>query len=107
MQTVREISVQELKKWIDSGEAYQIVDVRELNEVQAANLGGLHIPVSDILKRRAEINPDMRTALLCRSGRRSEMAAYQLQAIGYTNLFNVRGGIVAYAREIDNSLRPI
>lgn len=107
MQTVREISVQELKKWIDSGEAYQIVDVRELEEVQAANLGGLHIPVGEILKRRAEIKPDVRTAMLCRSGRRSEMAAYQLQAMGFTNLFNVRGGIVAYAREVDQTLRPI
>jgi rhodanese-related sulfurtransferase len=42
--SIKEISVQELKQWIDSNKDFQLVDVREVEEVQAANLGGLHIP---------------------------------------------------------------
>jgi rhodanese-related sulfurtransferase len=105
-QVVREITVQELKQWIDSGaENYQLIDVREASELAEAQIGGLHIPVGTIIARSNELSKDKKTAILCRSGRRSEMAVYQLQQLGFTNLFNVAGGIIAYAQAIDKSLK--
>jgi len=105
-QIVREISVQELQEWIKSGaENFQLIDVREANELAQANIGGKHIPVGAIINRKSEIDANLKTAVLCRSGRRSELAVYQLQQFGFTNLYNVRGGIIAYAQIIDPSLK--
>ncbi len=107
MQNVPEISVQELQEWMRSKEPYQIVDVREAHEIRAANIGGLYIPLADILKRYKEINPNTRTVLICRGGNRSAIATQHLRAIGYRKVFNLRGGILAYAQEVDKTLQPI
>lgn len=104
-QVVREITVQELDKWLKDKEDFQLIDVREAEELAEANIGGKHIPVGDIITRKNEINEDKKTAILCRSGRRSEYAVYQLQQLGFENLFNVKGGIIAYSKEIDPSLK--
>ena len=104
-QVVREITVQELNQWIKNNEDFQLIDVREAGELAEANIGGKHIPVGEIIARKNEIDEDKKTAILCRSGRRSEFAVYQLQQLGFENLFNVKGGIMAYAHEIDPSLK--
>ena len=103
---IREISVQALKQAIDNKEDIHILDVREAAEIQAANIGGQFIPVGQVVIRQSEIDQAKKTAVLCRSGRRSAMAIMQLQALGYENLYNVQGGILAWAAEIDNTLKP-
>lgn len=103
---IREISVQALKQAIDNKEDIHILDVREAAEIQAANIGGQFIPVGQVVIRQSEIDQTKKTAVLCRSGRRSAMAIMQLQALGYENLYNVHGGILAWAAEIDNTLKP-
>ncbi len=103
---IREISVQALKQAIDNKEDIHILDVREAAEIQAANIGGQFIPVGQVVIRQSEIDQTKKTAVLCRSGRRSAMAIMQLQALGYENLYNVQGGILAWAAEIDNTLKP-
>lgn len=106
LHNVREISVKELKNWIDSGaENYQLVDVREASELAEANIGGKHIPVGSIVARSSEIDKTKKTAILCRSGKRSDMAVRQLQQMGFTNLYNVAGGIIAWSKEIDTTMK--
>lgn len=105
--SIKEISVQELKQWIDSNKDFQLVDVREVEEVQAANLGGLHIPIGQVMMRQSEIETDKPVAFLCRSGRRSELAVLQLQQFGFSDLYNITGGIMAYSQLVDTTLKPI
>jgi rhodanese-related sulfurtransferase len=102
-----EISVQELKAMIDAKEELFILDVREEYEYEAANIGANLIPMGDIMERVNEVPKDKKVVVHCRSGKRSATVINALeQNFGYTNLVNLKGGIIAWASEIDNSLNP-
>jgi rhodanese-related sulfurtransferase len=92
------ISVQELKDRMDDGEDLNLIDVREVHEYEDDNLGGLLIPLGDILDRIDEIEDWKEEEVLihCRSGARSEKAQKILQSQGFTNVRNVIGGILAF-----------
>lgn len=99
------ITVTELKTLIDNKEDFQLVDVRETYEYENANIDALLIPLGEIPARHEEILKDKKVVVHCRSGVRSANAIVFLeQNFGYTNLYNLEGGIMAWAREIDNSL---
>jgi rhodanese-related sulfurtransferase len=102
--TMNEISVQELKEKIDKGEDFQLIDVREDFEYETSNLGGVLIPLGGILIETDKIAKDKDVVIMCRSGKRSAMAIMQLEQQGFTNLYNLYGGILAWAEDIDPSL---
>ena len=104
MSQVKEITVQELKEWKDSGKEFQLIDVRDPHEYEFVNLGGELIPLADILGQAEKVNREGDVVVHCRSGARSANAILYLQDMGYTNLLNLKGGILAYAQEIDTSL---
>ena len=102
---MKEISVQELKQMKDSGEDFQLIDVREPYEFDICNLGGELMPMGTILDSHSGIAKDKTVVLHCRSGQRSKTAILSLEEkFGFKNLFNLKGGILAYADEIDSSL---
>lgn len=102
---VKEITVQELEGLKDRGEDYQLVDVREPYEYEIANLNGELIPLADVEESVDQIASDKRVVIHCRSGVRSAQAIRALEkSFGFTNLYNLKGGILAYADEIDNTL---
>jgi rhodanese-related sulfurtransferase len=101
---MKEISVQELKEKIDKGEDFQLIDVREDFEYQVSNLGGELIPLGGILIETDKIAKDKEVVIMCRSGKRSAAAVMQLEAQGFTNLYNLYGGILAWQEDIDPSL---
>jgi len=103
---MKEISVQELKEMMDKQEDFQLVDVREDFEYEMSNLGGELIPLGGILIEVDKIAKDKPVVLMCRSGRRSAAAIMQLeQQFGFDNLTNLRGGILAWAEDIDPSIQ--
>jgi adenylyltransferase/sulfurtransferase len=98
---MKEVTVQELKQLKDSNANFQLIDVREEHEFDEANLNGLLIPLGDILDRAAEIDKDKQVVIHCRSGKRSATAIQALETqLGYTNLYNLTGGIIAYNEQI-------
>ena len=101
---MKEISVQELKEMQDKGEDFQLIDVREDFEYEMSNLGGTLIPLSGILIESEKIDRNKPVVLMCRSGKRSAAAIMQLEQRGFTNLYNLQGGILAWAGEIDPTL---
>jgi rhodanese-related sulfurtransferase len=101
---MKEISVQELKEKQDKGEDFQLIDVREDFEYEMSNLGGLLIPLSGIIIEADKIDKTKPVVVMCRSGKRSAAAIMQLEQHGYTNLYNLQGGILAWAAEIDPTL---
>lgn len=101
---MKEISVQELKEKMDNGEDFQLIDVREDFEYQTSNLGGELIPLGGILIETDKIAKDKDVVIMCRSGKRSAAAVMQLEAQGFTNLYNLYGGILAWQEDIDPSL---
>jgi adenylyltransferase/sulfurtransferase len=98
---MKEISVQELKALKESGSDYLLIDVREQYEYDAANLGGVLIPLGSILDHANEIPRDKQVVVHCRSGARSATAIRELEnRFGFDNLSNLKGGIIAWQNEI-------
>ena len=93
-----DITVEDLKARIDSGEKLNLVDVREQWEFDEANLGAILIPLQTLPNRLAELEKFKEEELIihCRSGKRSDNAKKFLEQNGFKNVRNVLGGIVAY-----------
>ena len=103
--TVKEITVQELKTLFDTKKDFQLIDVREQFEHDIGNIGGKLIPLGKINFHVSEIEKDKLVIIYCRSGRRSVDAVKLLEeATGYTKLFNLKGGILDWAAEIDETV---
>lgn len=97
-------SVEELKQMMDNKEDFQLIDVRESYEVEICTLGGVHIPMGNIINEADKIKKDVPVIVHCRSGKRSANVIQALESKGFNNLYNLEGGILAYANEIDDSL---
>jgi rhodanese-related sulfurtransferase len=103
---MKEVTVRELKEMIDNHTDFQLIDVREEHEYEMANLGGELIPLGTIIENADKISRDKPVIIQCRSGARSGTAVKALEAqFGFTNLANLKGGILAWAQEIDPSLQ--
>ena len=97
--TVKEISTLELENWISNGEDFQIIDVRETSEYEQINIGAHLIPLGEVIARNHEIEREKKVVIHCRSGARSAKAIRQLEEIGFDNLYNLKGGILAIEQE--------
>lgn len=90
------ITTEELKQRLDAGEELQLVDVREPDERAAFNIGGIFLPLGKILSMQTEDIDDLKEQEIifyCRSGNRSGQACMMLQAMGFTNVRNLVGGM--------------
>ena len=93
------ITVEELKKRLDAGEKLNIVDVREPQEHAEFNIGGTLVPLGDIRAMQVdELEPlkDKEVIVYCRSGNRSGQAAMILETMGFENIKNLTGGMLAW-----------
>ena len=105
VKAIKEISVKELKNWQDNKEDFQLIDVREPYEFEIANLSGELIPLGEILKNVDKFSKDKKVVVHCRSGKRSADAIRELETLyKFENLYNLKGGILSYSDEIDNSI---
>lgn len=96
-----EISVLELSEILEKDPTTVLVDVREQEEFDEVNLSGTLIPLSEFEQRWQEVPKDKPVYVYCRSGRRSRTALEFLKKQGYTNGFNVTGGILAWLNEVN------
>lgn len=93
------MTVDELKARLDSGEKINLIDCREPHEYEEANLGGWLIPLGKFQTMDLEELEDLKNEEVivhCRSGKRSQMACMVLDHMGFTNTYNVEGGILAW-----------
>lgn len=98
-----EITAEDAKKIMDSGEDFVILDVREQDEFDAGHIpGAILIPYTKIENKSEEMLPDKDTQILvyCRSGRRSKIAAQSLASLGYTNVKEF-GGIMDWPYAVE------
>ncbi len=102
---VKEVTVHDLETWSQRGEDFQLIDVREPYEYQIANLGGELVPLAEIAQYAGKIDKSKKVIIHCRSGKRSADAIRELETLyKFDNLYNLRGGILAYAKEIDQTM---
>ena len=101
-----EIGPRELKERLDRGERVTILDVREphenaINRIPEAKL----IPLGELVHRIGEIDRESEIVVHCKTGRRSARAAEILRTEGFSRVFNLRGGILAWIDEVDPGQR--
>lgn len=96
---IKEISVDEMKKLIDRKNDFQLIDVREASECKLSNMNGENIPLGSIEKNSDKISRTLQVIIHCKSGTRSKKAIELLQQkFGFTNLYNLSGGIEAWKK---------
>lgn len=96
--SIIQLTPQEIIKLKQESQVF-FLDVRERSEHANYNLGGQNIPLNEIQHRITEIDKNKKTIVYCSAGFRSQQAIRQLQALGFENLFNLKGGILAYTKE--------
>jgi adenylyltransferase/sulfurtransferase len=102
---MKEVTVQELKELLDSKADFQLIDVREPHEYDICNLNGELIPMADVPHQTDRISRSKKVVVHCRSGGRSGNIIQWLEKNhGFTNLYNLRGGILAWADHIDPAM---
>lgn len=103
---MKTISVTELKKKFDNKENFQLIDVREHDEVEICSIeGSTHIPMGEIPSRSEEIKTDVPVIVHCRSGMRSaNVISYLEMNLKLENLHNLDGGILEWGNVIDKSI---
>lgn len=88
------ISVKELKNQLRKTDNIVLVDVREGDEHEAFNIGGMHIPLNDLISQSNNIPRDTQVIVYCKKGIRSQIAIQRLEdKFGFTNLYNLTGGM--------------
>lgn len=101
-----EVTVQDMKKALDSPSlGIQVIDVREPDEYQIAHVNGVPlIPLGTLPQRFTELDPNQQIYIHCKSGVRSMRALQFLREQGFKYVKSVKGGISAWADEIDHSV---
>ena len=98
-----QITADEAKKIMDSGEEHIVLDTREQDEYDEGHIPkAILIPYTEIENKAEEMLPDKGKLILvyCRSGRRSKIAAESLAKLGYTNVKEF-GGIIDWPYEVE------
>jgi adenylyltransferase/sulfurtransferase len=101
-----EVSVQEMKRALENPSlGIQVLDVREPDEYAIAHVDGVPlVPMSELVQRLNELNPEKTYYIHCHAGGRSMRAVQFLRQQGFKSLKSVKGGITAWSREIDSSI---
>lgn len=102
-----DITATELAARLKRGDSLKLVDVREPHELEISRLpGAVLIPLGELASRLHELNTADEIVLVCKSGTRSARALEVLHSAGFRKIKNLKGGINAWAREVDPS-QPI
>ena len=108
---IPEIDVNQLAvRLAEADPALQLIDVRERNEVAIAQISEFEVyPLSEFEqwseKILVELQPEAETIVMCHHGMRSAQLCQWLAMRGFTNVQNVMGGIDAYSRFVDSTIR--
>lgn len=101
---VRELSASGLKAKWDRGESLRLIDVRRPDEWETARIEGAELLDADLMEELQEQPKDTTLVFQCHHGHRSRRVAEQLVAQGYSQVFNLTGGIDAWSQEVDSNV---
>jgi rhodanese-related sulfurtransferase len=105
---VQNIGPAELARWLadPARQRPTLLDVREPWEFEICRIeGSLLVPLREVPMRAAELDPDAETVVICHHGGRSLQAALYLARRGFARVWNLAGGVDAWARTVDPAMR--
>ena len=99
------IDAAELKRKLDRGDDFILIDVREPHEYQIARIPGARlIPLGELPKRLNELDRNAEIVMQCKVGGRSQQAVDLMKQNGFKNVRNMTGGITAWSDQVDPSV---
>lgn len=99
------ISPESLKAKKDANEKYCLLDIREPYEYEICKIGGLQIPMGEVVSRIDELPKDQTIVVMCRSGARSAAMANLLETdYHFEDIAVLDGGILGWIEAVDQSL---
>jgi adenylyltransferase/sulfurtransferase len=105
IEAVEEIAAADLKRRMDAHDPIEVIDVREPHEFAIAKIPGTRlIPLGTLNEHLHELDTAKTYVVHCKSGARSAKAIGQLRRVGFKRLLNLKGGILAWSREVDPSV---
>jgi len=97
---IKEVDVDTLQSYFDEGKKIRLLDVRGIAEMAQGMIPNAEkLPLHTLPARLNEIDTDEVTVLYCRSGARSAQGVGFMAQQGFENVFNLRGGIIAWAQK--------
>jgi adenylyltransferase/sulfurtransferase len=90
---VPEITWQQLLNWKNKNKSFTVIDVRSEKEFDTYNIGGINIPLIDLLEYSSTLNKEKTLVVVCQSGVRSKKAVELLLKNGFTNVYNLKYGL--------------
>lgn len=105
-ETMREFSATELRGYLDTvAEQPLLLDVREPWEFDKARIDdSILIPMRSVPHQLQELDSDRETIVICHHGIRSRMVCQFLESQGFSNVINLRGGVAAWAADVDRQM---
>ncbi|MDZ7660802.1 rhodanese-like domain-containing protein [Thiohalophilus sp.] len=96
---IKEIDAPDLAEWYDrKAEGFRVIDVREMNEISRGTVPGADpMPMATVPVRLNELDKHKDLVVVCRSGARSAQVCMYLQQQGFERVYNLRGGMIAWA----------
>jgi len=105
MSKVKEIEPTDLKNKIDNKDDFLLIDVREPSEIEISKIKeSIHIPMAEIPNNIDQINSNKLVIVMCKSGGRSANVCEYLIQNGFKDIYNLNGGIIKWALEIDSDM---
>ena len=104
---MQQILPAQLDEWLRDASRPQpvLLDVREPHEFQYCALAGsLSMPMASVPARQQELDPDAETVVICHHGMRSMQVAMYMERSGFPRVFNLQGGVDAWARMVDSTM---
>ncbi|WP_455205815.1 rhodanese-like domain-containing protein [Kaarinaea lacus] len=102
---MQNIDVHELKQLMDENANPVLLDVREAWEYSICHIQGSKlVPMREIHNAIDELDPSQPTVVICHHGIRSQQVCFLLNRMGFNKLYNLRGGVQAWANEIDPAM---
>lgn len=103
--TFLSINAIELSKLLaEQGKSIQLIDVRQPDEREICDIGGVLMPLPDFVACIPELDKHKLTVVYCRSGGRSATACRMLKAAGFEHVINLEQGILGWIEQVDGSL---
>jgi rhodanese-related sulfurtransferase len=102
-----QLTPQQLTEWLaDSGRPRPVMlDVREPWEFQICRIpGSLHIPMNTVPARKDQLDADAETVVICHHGSRSLQVGHFLERAGFSRVFNLNGGVNAWAMQVEPAM---
>jgi rhodanese-related sulfurtransferase len=104
---MQQLAPEALNEWLNDAARPQpvLLDVRESWEFETCQLpASTHVPMNTIPQRFAELDPAAETVVICHHGARSMQVVFFLERQGFAKIFNLSGGVDAWAQTVDSTM---